>query len=199
MGDSRTGDAYPNSSSLPKRRMDARGHGWYQSSSSSWSPAKGSPFWVASSVTMKYWSKFAQLCLTLCDSMDCSLPGSSHGIFQARVLEWVASHHNYRLKKWCTTWELWVKFYLGQNEDCSLGGSISALRDCSKAAVGESQYIRFGGLVTKSWPTLVSPWTVPTRILCPWDSPGKNTGVGCYCLLQKWKQCRIWLLRSHGL
>ena len=30
-------------------------------------------------------------CPTLCDSMDCSLPGSSiHGIFQARVLEWVA-------------------------------------------------------------------------------------------------------------
>ena len=28
---------------------------------------------------------------TLCDPMDCSLPGSSvHGIFQARVLEWVA-------------------------------------------------------------------------------------------------------------
>ena len=24
----------------------------------------------------------------------------------------------------------------------------------------------------------------PTRILCPWDSPGKNTGVGCYALLQ---------------
>ena len=28
---------------------------------------------------------------TLCDPMDCGLPGSSvHGIFQARVLEWVA-------------------------------------------------------------------------------------------------------------
>ena len=27
---------------------------------------------------------------TLCDPMDCSLPGSSYGIFQARVLEWVA-------------------------------------------------------------------------------------------------------------
>ena len=24
----------------------------------------------------------------------------------------------------------------------------------------------------------------PTRILCPWDSPGKNTGVGCHFLLQ---------------
>ena len=36
-------------------------------------------------------SKVAQLCLTLSDPMDCSLPGSSvHGIFQARVLEWVA-------------------------------------------------------------------------------------------------------------
>ena len=33
----------------------------------------------------------SQLCLTLSDPMDCSLPGSSvHGIFQARVLEWGA-------------------------------------------------------------------------------------------------------------
>ena len=28
-------------------------------------------------------------------------------------------------------------------------------------------------------------WTVqPARLLCPWDSPGKNTGVGCHALLQ---------------
>ena len=33
----------------------------------------------------------AQSCPTLCDPMDCSLPGSSiHGVFQARVLEWCA-------------------------------------------------------------------------------------------------------------
>ena len=33
----------------------------------------------------------AQSCLTLCDSMDCSPPDDSvHGIFQARILEWVA-------------------------------------------------------------------------------------------------------------
>ena len=33
----------------------------------------------------------AQSCPTFCDPIDCSLPGSSvHGIFQARVLEWVA-------------------------------------------------------------------------------------------------------------
>ena len=36
-------------------------------------------------------SEVAQLCLTLRDPMDCSLPASSiHGIFQARVLEWGA-------------------------------------------------------------------------------------------------------------
>ena len=35
-------------------------------------------------------SEVAQSCPTLSDPMDCSLPGSSiHGIFQARVLEWV--------------------------------------------------------------------------------------------------------------
>ena len=36
-------------------------------------------------------SGVTQSCPTLCNPMDCSLPGSSiHGIFQARVLEWVA-------------------------------------------------------------------------------------------------------------
>ena len=36
-------------------------------------------------------SEVAQSCPTLSDPMDCSLPGFSvHGIFQARVLEWVA-------------------------------------------------------------------------------------------------------------
>ena len=31
-----------------------------------------------------------QSCLTLCGPMDCSSPGSVHGILQARILEWVA-------------------------------------------------------------------------------------------------------------
>ena len=30
----------------------------------------------------------------------------------------------------------------------------------------------------------VTPWLQPTRLLCPWDSPGKNSGVGCHALLQ---------------
>ena len=62
-------------------------------------------------------SEVAQLCPTLSDPMDCSLPGSSaHGIFQARVLEWGAiafsvsnlvvhyKRYNSRIAKWkrCT-------------------------------------------------------------------------------------------------
>ena len=40
---------------------------------------------------MKSESEVAQSCLTPSDPMDCSLPGSFiHGIFQARVLDWVA-------------------------------------------------------------------------------------------------------------
>ena len=40
---------------------------------------------------MKVKVSIIQSCPILCNSMDCSLPGSSvHGILQARILEWVA-------------------------------------------------------------------------------------------------------------
>ena len=46
---------------------------------------------IRSNFAKKKESEFSQSCLTLCDSMDCSLPGSSvHGIFQPRMLEWIA-------------------------------------------------------------------------------------------------------------
>ena len=36
-----------------------------------------------------------------------------------------------------------------------------------------------------------TPWTKPTRLLCPWDFPGKNTGVGSYFLLP-------WIFSTQG-
>ena len=46
----------------------------------------------------------AQSCPTLCDYMDCSLPGPFvHGIFQARILEWVAISHS-RRPSWPRDW-----------------------------------------------------------------------------------------------
>ena len=52
----------------------------------------------------------------------------------------------------------------GQAESCSL---YICTRSCSVV----SDSLRSHGLQ-------------PTRLLCPWDSPGKNTGVGCHFLLQ---------------
>ena len=42
-----------------------------------------------------------KLCLTICDPMDCSPPGSSvHGISQARILEWVAIYSKFLPNPW---------------------------------------------------------------------------------------------------
>ena len=51
--------------------------------------------------------------------------------------------------------------------------------DCTKSVLSKL-------LVAQSCPTLCDPvgCSPPTRPLCPWDSPGKNTGVGCHALLQ---------------
>ena len=53
-----------------------------------------------SSQRSKSESEVTQLYLTLCDCMDCCLPGSSiHGIFQARILEWAAISFSRGLKE----------------------------------------------------------------------------------------------------
>ena len=46
--------------------------------------------------------------------------------------------------------------------------------------VGECMLSRFSLVSSSLWPHGLSP----TRLLCPWDSPGKNTGVGCHALLE---------------
>ena len=51
--------------------------------------------------------------------------------------------------------------------DCSLPGFI------------------YGGLVAVVSDSLRLHRLLPTRLLCPWDFPGKSTGVGCHCLLRK--------------
>ena len=54
------------------------------------------PVFILSFCTVQVFSnegegEVAQSCPTLCDPVDCSLPGSSiQGILQARILEWVA-------------------------------------------------------------------------------------------------------------
>ena len=70
-----------------------------------------------------------------CDPIDCSLPGSSsHGILQARMLEWVATSFS-------------------------------------------NTYIHIDTYACSV--ILCDPIDCSARLHCWWDSPGKNTGVGC--------------------
>ena len=62
------------------------------------------PASVYNFITDKDMCEITQLCLTLCDPMDCSLPDSSvHGIFQARILEWGAISFS-RESSWPRVW-----------------------------------------------------------------------------------------------
>ena len=71
-------------------------------------------------------SEVTQSCPTLCNPMDCSLPRSSiHGIFQARVLEWVAVSFS-RGSSWPRDWT-WVFHIAGRRF------TIWATREVNKA------------------------------------------------------------------
>ena len=121
-------------------------------------------------MTLKPLSKYipvvclvAQLCLTLCAPMDYSLPSSSvHGIFQARILEWV------------------------DIPSCR-GSSQPRDRTCVSCIAGRSFTIP---VIREAQKWIVSSSTMsnsamPTRLLCPWNSPGKNTGVGSHSHLHQ--------------
>ena len=85
-------------------------------------------------------AKSLDSCLTLCDPMGCSLPGSSVcGIFQAGIQG--------RL------------LFPSSGDLPNLGSEVKSL-SCVRL--------------------FAAPWTVAYRLLPPWDSPGKSTGVGCH-------------------
>ena len=109
-----------------------------------------------------------QSCPTFCNPMDCSPPGSSdHGILQARILEWSAVHSTKR------------SLFPTQGSNlcllCLLHCQASSSPLAPPAAAAK---------LRQSCPTVRPHRRQPTRLPRPWDSPGKNTGVGCHFLLQ---------------
>ena len=78
-----------------------------------WSHRGGSTLKISSKPKEKKESEVTQSCPTLCDPMDCSLPGSSvRRIFQARVLEWVAIAFS-RGSPWPRDWT-WLSHTVGR-------------------------------------------------------------------------------------
>ena len=86
-------------------------------------------------------SEVAQLCPTLCDPMDCSLPGSSvHGIFQARILEWVAisfSRGIFLTQRWNPILLHWQVDSLPLSHQ---GGSNNHIRRCDRGKAGTRRF-----------------------------------------------------------
>ena len=77
---------YPSPGDLPNPGIKPRSCAWQTDSLLSEPPGKPIPMYAAAAAA----AKLLQLCLTLCDPIDGSPPGSSvHRILQARILEWV--------------------------------------------------------------------------------------------------------------
>ena len=114
-------------------------------------------------VRIKMYCVCAQSCLTLCNPVDCSPPGSSvYGLFQARILEWVA----------------WIFQTLGSNP--RLLSLLHGRRIRYHHAACTVLY-----LVAQPCPILCDPLGCsPPGFSVRGDSPSKNTGVGCHALLQ---------------
>ena len=157
--------------------------------------------WAISCCTVISWNaklkssaaaKSLQSCSTLCDPKDGSPPGSPvPGILQARTLEWVAISFSNACK-----WKVKVK-------------SLSRVRPSATQwtaayqappSMGFSKQEYWSGLPFPSPMHESEKWKgsrsvvsdpqrphglQPTRLLHPWDFPGKSTGVGCHCLLHK--------------
>ena len=79
-------------------------------------------------------SEVNQSCPTLSNPIDCSLPGSSvHGIFQARVLEWVAVAFSGNEKTTSPIFSVWLESWLTQQIYlASLENQISRIFLCEK-------------------------------------------------------------------
>ena len=102
-----------------------------------------------------------QSCLSLCDPMDCSPPGSSVlGILQARILQWVTMPSS-----------------RGRSPGTKPKSSALQVDSLPPAnpwiTVNESESC-----------SVVSDSSWPHGLYSPWNSPGQNTGVGSLSLLQ---------------
>ena len=115
-------------------------------------------------------------CVTLCSPIDYCPPGSSaHAIFQTAILEWVATSFSRAASQMRDL--IWVSciYYIGR----------CILYHC---ATWEISYVNVLYCAVVSHfscvPLFVTLCMFPARFLCPCDSQGKITGVGCHGLFQ---------------
>ena len=101
-----------------------------------------------------------KLCLTLCNAMNCSPPGFFvHGISQARLLKWVATSFSRGSTQ--PRDETCVSFLADRLFTIEPPGKPhSCIKLILTIPLNINDHVFDGGLVTKSCPTLVTPWTI---------------------------------------
>ena len=126
-----------------------------------------------------------QLCPTLCDPIDCNPPGSCVlGTLQARVLKWVV-----------------ISFSNGSSwprdrprVSCTAGGFFIVWATGKPSHLGNTYQNKDELLLHSRWVCVwllsvmrdtLWPHRLAYQTLCPWDSPGKKSGMGCHFLLQR--------------
>ena len=110
--------------------------------------------------------KVTLLCPTLCDPVDCHLcpwnsPGKNTGVGSHSLLQGI-----FPTEGWNLCFLHWRRLYHLSYQGSSY---VLKVKKWSHSVVSDS--LRPCGLK-------------PTRLLCPWDFPGKSTGVDCHFLLQ---------------
>ena len=137
-------------------------------------------------------AKSLQSCPTLCDPIDGSPPRSPiPGILQARTLEWVAiSFSNawkwkVKVKSLSRVWLLATPWIVAYQVPLSMGFSKQEYWSGLPfpSPMHESEKWKWSHSVVSD--SLQPHGLQPSRLLHPWDFPGKSTGVGCHCLLQE--------------
>ena len=114
------------------------------------------PMILSPNETFSLWKKqvkvlVTQSCPTLCDPMDCSLPGSSvHGILQIRTLEWVAIPFS-RWSSWPRNWS---------QVSCIAGTFITvwATREAQKLMIWEMKWVKWEGRVGDKQMGMIYVW-----------------------------------------
>ena len=133
----------------------------------------------------------AQLCPAVCDPMDCptrllcmwNSPGKNTGVGCHSLLPGIFPTQGSNPGLLHCRQSL---YHLSHQESLPLQGMVTVFQLGEACGFNSSRNPwNCCCLVPKSCLTLLQPHGLwPARLLYPWDSPGKNTGVGCHFLLQ---------------
>ena len=117
-------------------------------------------------------------------------PGRLQSMGSLRIgHDWVTSLSLFTFMHWRRKWQPTPVFLPGESQGWGslvvygVAQSLTRLKWLSNRSLLVIYFIYGEGVkITQPYLTLFSP---PARLLCPWYSPGKNTGVGCHFLHQE--------------